>query len=202
MTKPLLVGLTGGIGSGKTTVSHMFKVLGIPIYYADDRAKWIMVNDPELKLEICATFGEESYEPSGALNRAYLAQRVFNQPEELARLNGLVHPAVGRDFTNWVAENKEAPYLIKEAALIFEAGSYKTLDKVITVTAPKAERLNRVILRDSQRSKQQIEAIMDKQLSERERKKRSDFVVSNDGKELVIPQVVALDKQLRALAGQ
>ena len=180
----------------------MFKVLGIPIYYADDRAKWIMVNDPELKLEICATFGEESYEPSGALNRAYLAQRVFNQPEELARLNVLVHPAVGRDFTNWVAENKEAPYLIKEAALIFEAGSYKTLDKVITVTAPKAERLNRVILRDSQRSKQQIEAIMDKQLSERERKKRSDFVVSNDGKELVIPQVVALDKQLRALAGQ
>ena len=199
MSKPILVGLTGGIGSGKTTVSKMFRSLGIPIYYADDRGKWLMAHDTGLKEQIIEAFGAESYDTTGVLNRAYLAEQVFGSESELQRLNALVHPAVGHDFTNWVKANEQHPYLIKEAALIFEAGSYKQLSKVITVSAPKAERMRRVMLRDPQRSQQQIEDIISKQLSENERKRRSDFVIDNSGRELVIPQVLAIDKKLRSL---
>ena len=198
MSKPLLVGLTGGIGSGKTTVSKMFVSLGIPVYYADDRGKWLMNHDVELKAQVVAQFGEESYTAEGALNRAYLAERVFSDEAQLARLNALVHPAVGRDFAAWVQAHSQSPYLIKEAALIFEAGSYKQLDKVITVSAPKEERIRRVLLRDVQRSRQQVEDIIGKQLSENERKRRADYLIDNSGKALVIPQVLEVDKELRA----
>lgn len=198
MTKPLLVGLTGGIGSGKTTVSKVFLSLGIPVYYADDRGKWLMVHDQVLREAISKEFGEESYQADGSLNRAFLAGRVFADEAELAKLNALVHPAVGRDFAAWVVAHSEAPYLIKEAALIFEGGSYKQLDKVITVTAGKEERLRRVLLRDLQRSRQQVLDIMEKQLSENERKRRADLIVDNNGKQLVIPQVLKIDQELRS----
>lgn len=199
MNKPILVGLTGGIGSGKTTVSRMFKSLGIPVYYADNRGKWLMASDQQLTSQIIDAFGKESYNSSGELNRAYLAQRVFSNDEELQKLNQLVHPAVGRDFTVWIQQHASQPYLIKEAALIFEGGSYKHLDKIITVSATKEERLHRVLLRDLQRSKEQVLSIMDKQLSENERKRRSDYIIDNSGKKLVIPQVLKIDKELRAL---
>lgn len=199
MSKPLLVGLTGGIGSGKTTVSRVFKSLGVPVYYADDRAKWLMVHDRQLKVQITEAFGDKSYNQHGALDRGYLAQRVFSNDEELQKLNGMVHPAVGRDFAKWVNRHSNHDYLIKEAALIFEGGSYKHLDKVINVSASKDERLHRVLLRDLQRSKEQVLAIMEKQLSENERKRRSDYVIDNNGKKLVIPQVLEIDSQLRAL---
>ena len=198
MTKPLLVGLTGGIGSGKTTVSKIFVSLGIPVYYADDRGKWLMNHDATLKAQVVAQFGEESYTAESSLNRAYLAERVFADEAQLARLNALVHPAVGRDFAAWVEAHSESSYLIKEAALIFEAGSYKQLDKVITVSAPKEERIRRVLLRDVQRSRQQVEDIIGKQLSENERKRRADYQIDNSGRALVIPQVLEVDKKLRA----
>ena len=199
MTKPVLIGLTGGIGSGKTTVSKVFKSLGVPIYYADDRAKWLMANDEQLKGEIQEAFDAESYDDEGNLNRAYLAERVFPDQKQLSQLNALVHPAVGRDFAAWVKEHRAQPYLLKEAALIFEAGSYKSLDKVIVVTSPKEERIKRVLLRDMQRSREQVLAIIDKQLSENERKRRADYLIDNSGKVLVIPQVMGLDQKLRAL---
>ncbi len=199
MTKPVLIGLTGGIGSGKTTVSKVFKSLGVPVYYADDRAKWLMANDEQLKGEIQEAFGAESYDDEGNLNRGYLAERVFPDQKQLSQLNALVHPAVGRDFAAWVNEHRAQPYLLKEAALIFEAGSYKSLDKVIVVTSPKEERIKRVLLRDMQRSREQVLAIIDKQLSENERKRRADYLIDNSGKVLVIPQVMGLDQKLRAL---
>lgn len=202
MNKPLLVGLTGGIGSGKTTVSKVFTSLRIPIYYADDRGKLLMIEDEDLKMAIIEAFGVESYDEAGCLNRSYLAERVFSNPEELQRLNALVHPAVARDFTNWVDQHRSSPYLIKEAALIFEAGSFKALDKVINVSATKMERLERVLLRDVQRSREQVLAIMDKQLSEGERKRRSDYLIDNNGKELVVPQVLKIDHALRELSGK
>lgn len=202
MTKPLLIGLTGGIGSGKTTVSKIFESLGIPIYYADDRGKWLLVNDDQLKAEVIDLFGQDSYAEDGSLNRTYLAGRVFSNEEELTKLNALVHPAVGRDFAAWVEAHATKPYLIKEAALIFESGSYKQLDKTITVTASKEERLTRVLLRDVQRSRQQVLDIMDKQISEGERKRRSDFIIDNSGKKLVIPQVIEIDAKLRKSKGE
>lgn len=199
MSKPLLIGLTGGIGSGKTTVSQVFASLKVPIYYADDRGKLLMTEDAELKGQITEVFGAESYDANGSLNRAYLAQKVFSDEEELQKLNAMVHPAVGRDFAAWVNNNLHELYLIKEAALIFEAGSYKQLDKVINVSATKEERLHRVLLRDMQRSREQILAIMEKQLSEGERKSRSDYQIDNNGKKMVIPQVLVIDAALRAL---
>lgn len=197
MNKPCLVGLTGGIGSGKTTVSRVFKSLGVLVYYADDRGKWLMIHDSQLKVDIIEAFGSESYDEERGLNRAYLAQRVFGNDDELQKLNSLVHPAVGRDFAAWVSEHQDQPYLIKEAALIFEGGSYKQLDKVINVAASKEVRLHRVLLRDVQRSKEQVLAIMEKQLSENERKRRSDFLIDNNGKKLLIPQVLEIDGLLR-----
>jgi len=198
MSKPLLVGLTGGIGSGKTTVSKVFQSLGVPVYYADDRGKWLMANDPILKEAIKENFGAESYTEDGGLNRAYLAERVFPNQAELKKLNALVHPAVGRDFASWAKEHEQMHYLLKEAALIYESGSYKQLDKVIVVTAPKEERVRRVLLRDMQRSREQVMAIIDKQLSENERKRRADYLIDNSGKVHVIPQVLGLDQKLKA----
>lgn len=199
MSRPLLVGLTGGIGSGKTTVSRVFKSLGVPVYYADDRGKWLMLHDDQLKSQITQAFGDKSYDQQGRLDRGYLAQRVFSNDEELQKLNGMVHPAVGHDFRAWVSAHTNHDYLIKEAALIFEGGSYKQLDKVINVSATKEERLHRVLLRDLQRSREQVLAIMDKQLSENERKRRSDYLIDNNGKKLIIPQVLEIDGRLRSL---
>ena len=193
MNKPLLIGITGGIGSGKTTVAKVFKTLGVPVYYADDRAKQLMVQDQALVSDIKALFGEESYDPEAHLNRAYLTQRVFSDARELEKLNALVHPAVGRDFDNWVANHDNYPYLLKEAALIFETGSHKLLYKVVAVTAPVEERVKRVLLRDIHRSRQQVLAIMKQQLSESERKSRADFIIDNSGEVMVIPQVIALN---------
>ena len=200
MNKPLLIGITGGIGSGKTTVSRVFKTLGVPVYYADDHAKRLMVQNQTLTGDIKALFGEESYDSEGRLNRAYLTQRVFSDARELEKLNALVHPAVGRDFANWVANHDDHPYLLKEAALIFETGSNKLLDKVVVVTAPVEERVKRVLLRDIHRSREQVLAIMEQQLSER--KSKADFIIDNSGKVMVIPQVIALDQNLRRGGGE
>ncbi|MBD1398975.1 dephospho-CoA kinase [Pontibacter sp. JH31] len=191
----LKIGITGGIGVGKTIVCRMFQVLGIPVYDADTRAKWVMQYDLALKQELRDAFGEETYTPAGDLNRTYLASIVFNNPDRLNRLNALVHPHVGTDFEKWVAAHPNAPYVIKEAALMFESESWRQMDEIIVVSAPLNVRLKRLLKRDTHRTEADIKAIISKQLSEEEKIARANHVVFNDDKQLLIPQVLALHQQ-------
>jgi len=196
-TKPLKIGITGGIGAGKTLVSKVFSVLGIPVYDADSRAKWISNFHPEVRKEITALVGEQAYIEE-KLNTRYIAGIVFNDKSKTEKLNAIVHPRVGEDFSEWVSKHQEFPYLLKEAALLFESGTYKLLDKIIVVSAPLDVRLKRILIRDPQRTEAEVRAIIDKQMSEEEKIKKGDFVVYNDDTQMVIPQVVALDKLFRA----
>jgi dephospho-CoA kinase len=196
--KPILVGITGGIGSGKSTVAKIFSILGIPIYYADDRAKWLMANDSDLKKQIQENFGSESYTEGGILNRAFLASKVFSDEEKVKIINGLVHPAVKLDFENW-AKAQNSSYVLKEAALLFETGSYKDLDKVINVSSPIRIRISRVLMRDLHRNEKQVNDIIDKQLPDEEKNKLADFVVKNTDNKMLIPQVLEIHNQLLKL---
>jgi len=144
----LKIGLTGNIGSGKTTVSKIFEVLGIPVFYADEAAKSVMVDDSQLISELKSEFGEASYFADGSLNRKYIASIVFDNDTALARLNAIVHPATFRAFNAWVASIKDVSYVVKEAALLFESDSYKFCDQTIMVQAPLEMRIKRVMLRD------------------------------------------------------
>lgn len=196
MNRPLQLGVTGGIGSGKSLVCRIFRSLGVPVYDADVRAKELMTSDPTLVESIKFTFGGQSYLANGQLNREFLAGAVFGKADELEKLNSLVHPRVQQDYLNWLRAHDTSPYVIKEAALIFEAGSWKSLDKVVVVAAPEAVRMKRVLQRDSQRSKDDVENIFRSQLPEEEKLNRADYVIVNDERQLVIPQVLALHKQL------
>ncbi len=194
MSKPLSVGITGGIGSGKTLVTKLFALLRVPIYYADNRAKILM--NTHLKELIKAAFGNKSY-TNGSLNRAYIASKVFENKAELEKLNAIVHPAVALDFKNWKNEHTTAKYVIKEAALLVESGSYKQLDKLIVVTSPQKLRVERIKQRDSFRSEKEILNIISNQTSEDEKLKLANFVISNNEEKLLIPQVIEIDKKIR-----
>src|SRR6478609_210326 len=159
------IGITGGIGVGKSTASAVFKLLGIPVYDADTRAKWLMSNDEILVQSVKNTFGEEAY-VNGILNNQYLASIVFSDPVKVETLNKLVHPRVGEDFKNWTAQQYNVPYVLKEAALLYEANSWKELDKIIVVTAPLELRINRVLKRDPHRDRQQVLDIIQRQMPE------------------------------------
>ena len=187
------VGLTGGIGSGKSTVARVFEVLGIPVYYADEATRQLMNTDEALKKEIISKFGEESYR-NGQLNRPYIASIVFNNKEKLDLLNALTHPATIRHANEWM-QRQLAPYVIKEAALIFESGSAENLDYVIGVSAPKTIRIKRVMDRDHI-SAEEVQKRMDRQISEDMKMKLCDFVLVNNDIELLTPQVLALHEQL------
>ncbi len=191
---PLTVGLTGNIGSGKTTVSRLFACLGVPVYYADDAGKRLMREDEELKAAVQARFGAAIYK-EGELDRAALAAIVFNDAAELKALEALVHPAVFKDSIAWGQRHLDAPYLLREAALTFESGSYKLLDKVIVVTASEAERVRRVISRDGVTA-EQVRARMDKQWKEEKKMEMADFVINNEGTELLIPQVLEIHHKM------
>jgi dephospho-CoA kinase len=193
--KILKIGITGGIGSGKTTVCSIFETLGIPIYYADDRAKRLMTEDTTLVAAIQNVFGTDAYDSNGSLNRAYIAQIVFNEPAKLQSLNALVHPAVRRDAQNWHESQLNTPYTLQEAALLFENNSYKLFDKIIVVSAPQELRLQRVLQRDKMDSKAVL-ARMAQQLPETDKVKKADFVIYNDGKTLLVPQVMAIHQKL------
>lgn len=192
----LRIGITGGIGSGKSIISRLFHALGVPVYDADTRARWVMENDPALREQLRAAFGPDTYDAAGRLNRPLLAGTVFRNPALLAQLNGLVHPHVGLDFERWAAAQEQAghPYVLKEAALLFEAGSYQQLDRVITVFAPLPVRTARVLRRDPHRTTADVQAIMAKQLSEEEKMQRADYVLTNDDVQPLIPQVLALNQ--------
>lgn len=177
----LKAGITGGIGSGKTTVCKIFEGLGVPIYYADDRAKYLMQHEHFLIDQLKKNFGEDVY-VNGTLDRKLLAGKVFNDKAKLALLNSLVHPAVYRDTERWVEEQREkkVPYILKEAALLVETGSYKALDKLIVVAAPVETRVGRVTDRD----KADVEEVMARirnQLPDEEKIQLADFVIVNDG---------------------
>lgn len=192
----LLIGLTGGIGSGKSTVAKVFETLGIPVYYADDAAKRLMNTNENLKQEIIRQFGSESYK-DGILNRAYIASIVFGNKEKLNQLNSLVHPATIEDSQQWVNQ-QTAPYIIREAALLFESGAHKGLDYVIGVSAPLHLRIQRVTQRDGL-SKEEIEQRISRQMDEEEKMRLCDFVITNNEQTLIIPQILELDKKFRSI---
>lgn len=193
----LRIGLTGGIGSGKTTVARIFELLGIPVYYADVAAKRIMREDQVLVEQLKKVFGASVY-VDGELNRPFLAEQVFADKRKLEILNSLVHPATIRDADRWL-KSQTAPYAIKEAALIFESGSQDQLDYVIGVSAPESLRILRAMKRD-QLTRDAVKDRIRNQLSESIKMKLCHFVIFNDEQQLVIPQVVALDTKLRELS--
>jgi dephospho-CoA kinase len=193
----LKIGITGGIGSGKSTVAKVFEVLGIPVYYADDAAKRLMNEDEELKQKIKSQFGESVY-TNEHLNKKELANIVFNAPEKLEILNSLVHPATLKNAERWMQKNTTA-YCIKEAALIFESGAQQNLDYVIGVTAPAPLRILRTMQRDGV-TREEVMARMDKQLDEAIKIKLCDFVITNDEQEMLLPQILDLHKKLLTLA--
>ncbi|MEM7296750.1 MAG: dephospho-CoA kinase [Bacteroidota bacterium] len=195
LNSPLLVGITGGIGSGKSTVCKIFEVLGHKVYYADDRAKWLMENDLQLINEIKLLFGSEAYK-DGHLNRKWIAEKVFKSQDLLSQLNAKVHPAVGEDLKNWAEQNNTEKILFDEAALLFEVGSYKKMDKNILVMAPEEIRIDRVVRRDPHRSPKSVKDIIDKQMSDEEKTPLADFVIKNDGSDSLIRQAMAVYSDL------
>ena len=191
----LIVGITGGIGSGKTTVCGIFAALGVPIYYADARAKEVMVTDQQLMIDITRNFGDAAYQ-NGVLNRQFLAEQVFSNKDKLAVLNGLVHPAVGRDFMNWLLSHQQFPYVVKEAAILFESGAYKAVNTTVLVTAPEDVRLQRVMQRDGV-AEAEVRKRMTNQWPEERKVELANHTIINDGKHLLIPQVLALHDKFR-----
>ncbi len=195
----LRVGITGGIGSGKSTVSGIFESLGVPVYDADSAAKWLMSEDPILKEQLIKEFGEKTYE-NGKLNRSHLSSIVFNNKEKLTLLNSLVHPVTLQDAQQWMAQQK-TPYSIKEAALIFESGSQSALDYVIGVSAPVNFRIQRVMERDHI-SRAEVTARISKQMQEPVKMSLCNFIIINDGIQMLIPQVLTLHDKLLELSKQ
>lgn len=201
MSKPLQIGITGGIGSGKSLVCKIFQQLGVLVYDADSHAKNLMTTDGILITAIKKEFGDLSYHPDGTLNRSYLANHVFHDERKLALLNSLVHPRVKLDYEQWVNRHNTYMYILKEAALLFEAGTEKGLDKIIVIHSPEALRIQRVQQRDAHRTVEQIKAIVEKQMPEDEKLKRADHIIVNDEMHLIIPQVLQLHKQFSRLQG-
>lgn len=190
----LKIGITGGIGSGKTTVCRVFEVLGIPVFYADDIAKSIMQTDALLREDIIKGFGNDSYTVTGELDRKYIAAIVFNNNEQLLKLNALVHPAVFRAFDRWVAEQEGVPYVLKEAALLFESDAHKMCDQSILVTSPESLKVKRIMVRD-QTTAEEVRLRMNRQFSDEQKVKLANHLITNDEQFLLIPQILALHKR-------
>ncbi len=195
----LKIGITGNIGSGKTTVSKVFELLGIPVFYADYQAKKLMTEDAVLVKAIRETFGAEAYFADGSLNRKYLSGIVFNQETELKKLNALVHPAVFRAFEVWAEDYQHKKYVLKEAALLFESGSNQQCNRIIVVSAALDVRIQRVMQRDKI-SKIEVLRREEKQMPQAEKEAKADYIVQNDANMLVIPQVLKIYEQLLELA--
>ncbi len=190
----LKVGLTGGIGSGKSVVGKIFQLLDIPIYVADIEAKKIMHSNKTVQQQLITTFGKEVYTSENTINKAYLASVIFNRPDALEQINAIVHPAVRSDFQQWCLLQKNAPYIIQESAILFDTGIYRQFDKTITVTANEKLRIQRVMQRDNITEKQVAERIKN-QLSEEQRINKADFIVYNNT-EMLIPQILKIHQTI------
>ena len=175
----LKVGLTGGIGSGKTAVSNIISNIGIPVYNSDNRAKWLMNNDKELQNNIIQLFGDKAY-LNKQLNRSYISTIVFDNPAKLNQLNSLVHPCVAIDFKKWIVENNTAEIVVKEAAILIESDAYKQMDSIVLVVADEKLRINRVSIRDGVHSIV-VKKRMDTQMSDQMKMKYADHIINNDG---------------------
>jgi dephospho-CoA kinase len=196
--KTVTVGITGNIGVGKSLVCKIFSCLGVPVYDADVRAKWLMMNDTGLRKDIVSQFGKKAYTEKGEIDRDYLAQTIYSQPQKREQLNALVHPIVSDDFKQWCHFSFAAGkrLIIKEAALLVETGSYKNLDALILVTAPDDLKIKRTLLRDPFRSKDEIKKILSSQMPESSKTHLADYVVINDDKNLLLPQVLEIYHKL------
>lgn len=193
---PKVIGITGGIGSGKSLIARIFSTLGIPVYEADDRAKELIRKDPLLKSQLLELLGPEAYLPSGEYNRAWVASQIFDKPELLQQVNERVHPRVRKDGEEWAQKHASFPYLLYEAAIMKAAGEGNNFEKVIVVEAPLELRIQRVKQRDH-RTEQAIRSIMDRQATEEERQHIANYTIWNDEKTSVIEQVLKLDEELR-----
>ncbi len=191
------VGVTGNIGSGKTTVCNIFSQLGVPVYYADERGKYFL-ETPAVKQEIIHTFGDDILEREGGIDRQKLAAHVFNNQDMLNRLNAIIHPRVRTDFLHWAAEQSQARYVIQEAAILIESGQHKNMDKIILVRAPEDIRIHRVCNRDHTDA-DHVRQRAKYQMPEEEKSKFADFAIYNDGKQALIPQVQRIHKILSSL---
>src|ERR1035437_5555216 len=190
----LKIGITGGIGCGKTTVCKVFELLGIPVYYADDEAKKLLDFDENVKKNILQTFGISILNDTGIIDRKKLASFVFNNKEKLEKLNSIVHPAVNLHFEDWLKKYSSQKYILKEAAILFESGAYKLVDKVIAVIAPIELKINRAMQRDKI-TREQVMQRMSNQMKDEEIIKRSQFFIHNDEQQLLIPQIISLHNQ-------
>ena len=190
----LKIGITGSIGSGKSTACRIFETIGIPVYYADTRGKYLMQNEDLVKEKILSEFGPEILDKNKSIDRIQLAGIVFNDPEKLEKLESIIHPAVFSDFHQWV-QIQNAPYILKEAAVLFESGSYKELDKIITVAAPRETRIARVLTRDNA-TREQIMAREKRQWPDAMKIEMADYILVNDEKQLLLPQIENLNRLL------
>tara|TARA_B110000495_G_C22816012_1_gene476348 strand:+ start:201 stop:809 length:609 start_codon:yes stop_codon:yes gene_type:complete len=191
---PYLVGITGGIGSGKSTVSKILNAMGIKVYNSDDKAKYLMENDELLLSCIKNDFGEEAY-IDGKMNKNFISNNLFNDNKKLKMMNALVHPVVIKDFKNWCFKNQDQKILIKESALLFSSDSYKDLDFIIYVYANKSLRISRILNRDKFRTIDEIKKIINNQIPKEEASENADFILSNNGASFLLPKVVEiLDK--------
>ena len=185
------IGITGGIGSGKTTVCSVFELLGVPVYYADDEAKNILENDSEVKKAVINIFGKEVLNEEEMIDRKKIGAMVFNNKELLQKLNSIIHPSVFKHFAEWCKVHESEKYILKEAAIMFESGSDRLLDKVITVTAPLELKIKRAMERDAI-TREQVLQRMSNQMSDEEKLKRSWLEILNDEEHLIIPQVLEI----------
>lgn len=191
----LKIGITGGIGSGKSTICRVFSLLGVPVFEADKIAKQLINSHPEIKKGLIHLFGDDIYVKNSGVDRKKLAGIIFNNDIQLAKVNALVHPVVRNEFRNWV-ELQHSPYVIHEAAILFESGFYKLMDFTILVSAPEKERTERVIKRDGI-TEALVKTRMAKQWDDSEKRKLANFEIVNDNKKMVIPKIIEIDKKIK-----
>jgi dephospho-CoA kinase len=192
----LVIGITGGIGSGKSTVCRVFQMLGVPVFEADVAAKQLYESSEELKNGLIRLFGAGIYKANGKPDRKKLASIIFTDDIQLAKVNELVHPAVRKEFENWLNEHKHFPYVIHEAAILFESGFYKMMDYTLLVTAPEDQRIERVAKRDGVNA-ETVEKRIGKQWPEEDKQKLADKILVNDNKEMMIPEIIRIDKNIK-----
>jgi len=191
------VGITGNIGSGKTTICRIFEILGIPVFHADVAGRELL-NDPDVKNQIIRIFSKDIFDHERNIDRKKLASIVFNDTEKLSELNAIIHPAVRDKFEIWLTEHNQKPYVLYEAAILFESGHYKRMDRIISVIAPDEVRLKRVVERDSA-SETEVKARMSNQVDQAVIISNSDFIINNDEVEMLLPQVLKIHKELNNL---